>query len=139
MAVAHLDEVGDLFRGVGVDNSAELWRFSFRAPNKPSLVSDYADRDAFYARVAGNHFPRIVRLKLIKLTIINQTVENIAHIVRKPMVSRYDVVDIGQRPSWTTSLLDLHPQRQRWRKLGHQLAEFPDALFVIPCPEMRDA
>src|SRR5947207_3166544 len=125
--------------GVGVDDSSELWCSPGRASNQPSLIGDYAYRDAFDARVAGDHFLGVIRLELIEVACVEQAIQYVTHVIGKPMVCRNDVVDISQRSSRTASIPDLHSERLRCRKLGHELAQPGDAFFVVLRAEMRDA
>src|SRR5436853_1680121 len=129
MAVAHVDKVGDLFSRIGIDDAAELRRLAGRSFQEASLIDFDADRNSFDAGLGGNYFSRVVRLKFVDATLVQQTGENVSHVVREAMVARHDLIHIRQRACCSTRLrgsLDPVP----W-KIRNQRSESFYTLLVI--------
>src|SRR5207245_838272 len=105
----------------------------------PALIGDYAYRYAFDPPVSGDHLFRVIRLKLVQLTAVEQAVEHVAHIIGQPVVRRHYVVQIVEGPPSRMSLFDLHSERLRRWKLSYELAKFHYAVFVVLCAKMGHA
>ena len=139
VSITGFDKVSDLFRGVCIDDPAELWRMALRTANQSTLICDYADRNAFDSCVAGYHLASVVCLELVQFARVEQAIQYIAHIVRKAMIGRHNVVKIRCRPARCARLSELNSGGQSWWKLGDKLTELSETFFIVLCAEVCDS
>src|SRR6185295_1921889 len=137
VTIAGLDEVSGFLGGIRVDDAAEF-RARARA-QEASLICNDADGYAFDAGIAGDHLLRVISLKLVKLACVDEAVEDISHIVRKPMIRGYNVIQIRQRPARGHSRLERDSARLRKRKLGDKPSELFQTFLVVLCSIMSYA
>src|SRR5229473_4488801 len=93
MPATSFDEVSDLLSRFGVDDPAKFWRAARRIAKHAAVVGNHSDLYAANARVPGDELFRIVRLKLIQMSFVEQTIQKLAHAVRLAMVFGNDVVE----------------------------------------------
>src|SRR5450755_1743478 len=93
MPATGLDEVSHLLSRVGVDDPAKFWRAACRVAKHAAVVGNHSDLYATYARVPGHDLLRIVRLKLVQVSFVEDTIQKLAHAVRLTMILWDDVVE----------------------------------------------
>src|SRR5262249_52878450 len=76
MPVAGLDEVSDLLSGFRIDDPTEARRFSGHA-HHASMIRNYANLNSADTTVTRDHLFRVVSLKLIEMTIVEQTLHQL--------------------------------------------------------------
>src|SRR5258707_15449659 len=93
MPATRLNEVSDLLSRFGIDDPAKFWRAARGIAKHAAVVGDHSDLYATYAGVPGDDLFCIVRLKLIQMSLVEHTIQNLAHAVRLSMILRNDVVE----------------------------------------------
>src|SRR5437867_4335352 len=93
--VAGFDEVSHLLRRLRVDDAAEPWRAPARTANHAAIVRNHAYLNAANTRMSSDHFLCVVGLKLVQVSAVQQTVQQVTRVVRLAVVLRNDVVEIG--------------------------------------------
>src|SRR6185503_15923129 len=94
VAITGLDKVSDFFRRFGVNNAAELWRAAGGIAKHPARIRNYADLNSAHSRMTGNDFLRIVRLKLVEMSIIEHAIQQVASLVRLAVILGNNLVDL---------------------------------------------
>src|SRR5580765_667356 len=94
MTIASLNKVSDLLGRFSVNDSAKLRRAARGIAKHAPRVCDHAHLNSAETRMTGDDLFRIVGLKLVKMPVINQTVQQLAHVVRLAMILGKDLVDI---------------------------------------------
>src|SRR6185436_11994183 len=74
-------KVRDLFSGFSINDSTESRRPTDRIAKHSPGIGDHSDLHPTHARMAGDNFAGIVRLKFIEMTGVENTVEQLAHII----------------------------------------------------------
>src|SRR5437660_12733246 len=113
MTITRFDEVSDFLSRLGVDDPAKFWRPAGWVAKHAAAISDHSNLDAANARVPRNDFFRIVRLKLVQMSIVEQTVQKLAHLVRLPMIFGNDFINLffgSARIRWSARILAGGPQ-----------------------------
>src|SRR5260370_5508027 len=93
MPAKSFDEVSDLLSRFGVDDTAKFWRAARRIAKHAAVIGNHSDLYAAYARVPGNDLFGIVRLKLVQMSFVEQTIQKLAHAVRLTMIFGNDVIE----------------------------------------------
>ena len=70
------------------------------------MIGDHADLNAANTRVARDHLFRVVGLKLVEMTIVEQTLEQFSNVVRLSVIFRNDVVQLLERTQRFARLFD---------------------------------
>ncbi len=91
-SVAAIDEVRNLLRALGINNSAEPRLFSLAPFDQAALVRDDAEIDSIDSGVAADHLLCEALLELVDFTIVQNRSEYGVHVVRHAMVGRKYVV-----------------------------------------------
>src|SRR5207237_4603368 len=86
------DDVGNLLSRFGIDDSAKFWGTARRIAKHTARIGNHADLDSANTRVAGDDLFRIVHLKLIEMSFIEETVQNVPHVVWLTMILGKDFV-----------------------------------------------
>ncbi len=94
MPGAGLDEIGDLLRRLGVDDPAKPRWLAARHSHHAAMICNHSDLNPANARVARDHFFGVVSLKLIEVTVVEQTFQQLSHVVRLSMIFRNDLVEL---------------------------------------------
>jgi hypothetical protein len=92
VTVAGIDKVRDFLGRLCVNDAAETRRAASRNANHAAVVRDHANLNSANARVACDHLPGVISLKLIEMTPIQKTAQQLSHIVWLPVILRNDVV-----------------------------------------------
>src|SRR6266705_1745966 len=100
MTVTSLDEVSHLLSRLGIDDSTKSRRPTGRIAKHAACIGNHADLNSANARVAGANLLRIVRLKLVKVSLIKQAVQNVAHVIRLAMIFGNNFVDLFRGAFW---------------------------------------
>src|SRR5258708_35194675 len=93
MTATSLKKGSDFPSRFGIDNPAKFGRAPRRVTKHAPIVGNHSDLQATYASVAGYDLFRIVRLELIQMSFIEQTIQELAHVVRLPMIFGNDFVE----------------------------------------------
>src|SRR5262245_218564 len=142
VSIACFDKVGDLFSRFGIDNSAKSWRTTGRIAKHSTRIGYYPYLHPADASMAGDDLARVVCLKLIEVTIVDNAVQQIAHVVRLPVICRNYFVDLLR---WSAGIrnrrISAHvPQTARlltWQ-FSDELSYLGNRVFIIPDAIMRD-
>src|SRR5688572_1301259 len=92
VSITRLDEVGDLLRRYGVDNSAKPLPPPAGRADHPAMIGDHSNLDSTNTSVTGDHLLRVVGLKLVQMATVEQTLEQFSYVVRLSVIFRNDVV-----------------------------------------------
>ena len=76
-SVAGFDEVGHLLGRLCIDDAAETWRTAAGRANHAAIVGNHSDLNAANTRVARDHLLRVVCLKLVEMSVIEQAVQQV--------------------------------------------------------------
>src|SRR5262249_39616006 len=138
VTIAGVDKVSDFLSRLGVDNAAKLWRASCRVAKHTANVCNHADLYAANARMSGDDLFRIVCLKLVEMTFVQQTVQNLTHAIRLSMILRNNLVDLlGRRAGIPSGGSPAFTRRtSTWWQLRNKLSYLRDTLFIILHPIM---
>src|SRR5215217_6766257 len=94
MSTTGLDKVSDFLRRLCIDDSAKAWRLAARHAHHSSMIRNNPDLNSIDTSVSGDHLLGIVSLKLVETTIIEQTLEQLSHVVRLPVIFGNDFVEL---------------------------------------------
>src|SRR5215213_1593215 len=97
MSIAGLDKIRNLLSRFCIDDSTEAWRLAARHANHSSMVRNHSDLNSANSSVARNHLFRIVSLKLVEMAIVEQTLEQLSHVIRLPVIFGNDFVEFFGR------------------------------------------
>src|SRR5436190_15026240 len=86
MTIAGFDEVSDLLSRFGVDDTAKSRRATAGRFHHSSMISNDTDLYSANAGVPGDDFLRIVRLELVQMSFVENTVQQVAHVVGLAMI-----------------------------------------------------
>src|SRR5713101_7471511 len=86
MTIASVDEISDLLCRLGVNDAAKFRRAAGRIAKHPARVCNYAHLYSANTRVASDNLFRIICLKLIQVSLVHQTIQKRAHVVRLTMI-----------------------------------------------------
>src|SRR6266480_4430214 len=100
MPVTRLYEISDFLSRFGIDDPAKFWRAARRVAKHAAVVGNHSDLYAAYPRVPGDDLLRIVRLKLVQMSFVKQTIQKLAHAVRLAMIFGNNVVEFFFRSFW---------------------------------------
>src|SRR6266567_4560392 len=75
MSSASFNEIRDLLCGLGIDNAAKPRRSTTGLANHPAMVGNYCNLNTANTRMSCDHLFCIVRLKLIEMTVVEQTLQ----------------------------------------------------------------
>src|SRR6266705_482115 len=100
VTVTSLDEVSHLLSRLGIDDSTKSRRATCRIAKHAARIRNHADLNPANGRMAGNDLFRIVGLKLVKMTLIKQAVQNVAHVIRLAMIFGNNFVDLFRAAFW---------------------------------------
>src|SRR6266568_9078488 len=142
MTVTSLDEVSHLLSRLGIDDSTKSRRATCRIAKHAARIRNHANLNPANARMTGDNLFRIVRLKLVKMTLIKQAFQNVAHVIGLAMIFRNYFVDLFGGSSSVRSAPILAGGSQassRHRQLRHKLPDLRNRLFVILHSIMRNA
>src|SRR5215213_8672736 len=98
MSIAGLDEIRNLLSRLCIDDSTETRLLATRHPDHSPMVRNHSDLNSTNSSVAGDHLFRIVSLKLVEVTIVEQTFEQLSHVIRLPVIFGNDFVEFLGRP-----------------------------------------
>src|SRR5262249_29251699 len=101
MAVASLNEVSHLLRRLRINNPPRSRRLASRDAHHAAMVGNDPNLYATNTSMAGDHFLRVVRLKLVEMSLVKQTFQQLSDVVGLAMVLGNDVVQLF---SWTRRL-----------------------------------
>src|SRR5258706_5959020 len=130
MAAASLDEVGNFFSRVGIDDTAKFWRAAGRVAKHSPVVGNHADLDPAYASMTGNDLVGVIRLELIQMSFVEHTIQQLAHVVGLAMIFRNNVIDLFQGSSSILAGGSQAPSLCTPRQLRHQLANPGQAVGI---------
>src|ERR1043165_237707 len=139
MTIAGLDEVGDLFGRLCVNDAAEAWRAARFWTNHAAIVTDDADLYAAQSGMTRYHLFGIVCLKLFQVSAVQKTREDFAHVVRLAMIFRKDIVDVPRGACRFHAFSDGDGARGPDWKLSNKLPDLCHASLVRLNTVMRDA
>ena len=88
MSIASVDEISDFLCRFGVNDAAKLRRAAGGIAKHPSRVCNYAHLDSAHTRMAGDNLFRVIGLKLVQVSFVQQTIQKLAHVVRLAMIFR---------------------------------------------------
>src|SRR6266568_4584747 len=94
MSVTSLDEVSHLLSRLGIDDSPKSRRAAGRIAKHAARIRNHADLNPANARMAGDDLFRIIGLKLVKMTLIEQAIQNVAHVIRLAMIFGNNFIDL---------------------------------------------
>ena len=69
------------------------------------MVRDHPDLNPANAAMPGDHLLRVISLKLVEMTVVEQTLEQLSGVVRLSMIFGNDVVQLFDRTQRFTSRL----------------------------------
>src|SRR5260370_41841387 len=128
-------ESRDLFCRFGLDDPAKFWRATSRIAKHAAVVRYHSDLDPADPRVPGDDFFRVVRLKFVQMSIVQQTIQKLAYVVRLTMIFGNNFVEFFFGSFWfnwsagisagasQASSLRIH------RQLRNKLSYLCDGLF----------
>src|ERR1041385_9498175 len=130
MTIAGLDEVRHLLRRLGVDDPAKSRRLSARHTHHATMVRNHADLNTANTRVAREHLFRIIRLKLVEMSAIKQTSQQLSHVIRLTMIFGNEIVEFLSRSRrLTRSIVRYH--HRGLRQLRHKLPDLFNAGLIV--------
>src|SRR5678815_674423 len=94
MSIAGLDEVSDFLCRLGINDPTEARWLAARHAHHSSMIRDHSDLDSTNTTMTRDHLLRIVSLKLVEMTIIEQTPEQLSHVVRLTVIFGDDFVEL---------------------------------------------
>src|SRR5262245_21100258 len=94
MTITSIDEIGDFLSRLRVNNSTEPRRAARGIAKHSTRIRNHANLNAADGGMAGNDLFRVVSLKLIQVSVIQNAIEQSPHVVGLAMIFGNDFVDI---------------------------------------------
>src|SRR5215218_4563626 len=97
MSIAGLDKVSHFLRRFRINNPTEARWLTAGHANHSSMIRDDSNLHPRNTAVARNHLFCVVSLKLVEMTIVEQTLEQLSDVVRLPVIFGNDFVELFRR------------------------------------------
>src|SRR5262245_57988906 len=97
MTIAGFDEVSDLFGRLRINNPAKPRRLAARHADHATVICDHADLNTADPCMSRDHLLCVVSLKLVEMTVVEQALEQLPHVVRLSMIFGNDLVKFIRR------------------------------------------
>src|SRR6185369_3357262 len=94
MSIAGLYEVSDFLRRLGINDPTEARWLAAGHAHHSSMIRDHPDLHSTNTTVTRDHLLRIISLKLVEMTVVEQTLEQLSDIVWLPVIFGNDFVKL---------------------------------------------